>query len=498
MQSWQRPATLGSLGVSFDLLVIGGGVVGCGIALDAVTRGLSVALVERDDFAAGTSSRSTKLLHGGVRYLPQLRFGLVREGLREQKVLDHTADYLVKPFDFVIPVYRNRGFADAPRWARHPLIFPIALRLGLWLYDRLGGRHHRMKRRLDVAEVKRRFPRLRTEGLRHALAYRDYQTDDARLTMALAKTAAEHGAVVFNWVEANRIAPVAAGYSTTIHDRLGGGTCDVRSRAVVAATGAFAPPPGAGKEPLPLILSKGAHLVADIDGVGLDPEDADYLLRHLRDYLDADNLQPISSWSGLRSLVGTPGGSTAKASREHKIARLGSGLIQVAGGKLTGYRRIAQQVVDRVVRHLGSRTESSTDRVLLSGSGVSEYLEDHVLATAGNLGIPAACATRLIGRYGTHTEKMLEVAGERPELLEPIGNGRWILAEAAYAARHESAATITDFVQRRTRLAWFTPDHARSDLEAIGEAMAAELGWDEVHLAREQERVEADLRAEGL
>jgi glycerol-3-phosphate dehydrogenase len=129
---------------------------------------------------------------------------------------------------------------------------------------------------------------------------------------------------------------------------------------------------------------------------------------------------------------------------------------------------------------------------------VSEYLEDHVLATAGNLGIPAACATRLIGRYGTHTEKMLEVAGERPELLEPIGNGRWILAEAAYAARHESAATITDFVQRRTRLAWFTPDHARSDLEAIGEAMAAELGWDEVHLAREQERVEADLRAEGL
>ncbi len=538
---WQRPATLETLGSSFDLLVIGGGVIGAGVALDAASRGMRVALVERDDFAAGTSSRSTKLLHGGVRYLPQLRFGLVREGLREQKVLARTADFLVEPFDFVIPVYRSRGFADAPRWARHPAVFPIALRLGLWLYDRLGGRHHRMKRRIDLDEVRRRFPRLRTEDLRHALVYRDYQTDDARLTMLLVKTAAEHGAVAFNWVEADRIHRSGDGYAVTVTDRLGGGSGRVGTRAVVAATGAFAPPPGVGKQPLPLVLSKGAHVVTDLGAVGLthsalvlpetedarvlfvipwrghavvgttdtpyhgDPEhpltdagDTEYLLRHLRDYLDVGDLAPISSWSGLRALVGSAGRSTAKASREHKIARLAPGLIQVAGGKLTGYRRIAEQVVDRVARHLGTKTRSTTEHVLLSGAGVDDYLADHVLARAGELGVDPTCATRLVERYGGHAEVILELAADRADLARPIGEGRWILAETAYAARHESAATITDFVQRRTRLAWFTADHGRRDLAAIGEVMAGELRWDDARLAKELERVEADLEAEGL
>ncbi len=155
-RAWTRADHLSRLYLDHDVVVIGGGVVGAGVALDAITRGLSVLLIDRDDFASGTSSRSTKLFHGGVRYLPQFRFGLVREGLQEQHVLAHIADYLTEPFDFVMPIYKGRGFADAPKWVQLPVLFPIAVRLGLWFYDRLGGRHNATgKRKIDVAEVKR-------------------------------------------------------------------------------------------------------------------------------------------------------------------------------------------------------------------------------------------------------------------------------------------------------------------------------------------------------
>ena len=353
---WERADHARRLDDNFDILVIGGGVVGAGVALDAASRGLRTALVDRDDFASGTSSRSTKLLHGGVRYLPQMRFGLVREGLREQKVLEHTADYLVSPFDFVIPVYKDRGFADAPRWARHPLIFPIALRLGLWFYDRLGGRgRSKSKRRIDVAEMQRRFPRIKTDNLRHGVVYRDYQTDDARLTVMIVKTAVEHGAVAAGWMEATSVeSDGSGGFLVTIADRLEGGEVAVRAKTVIAATGAFTPPTGTGDDPIPVVLSKGAHLVTPADAVGVtdsalvlpetedervmfvvpwlgravvgttdtpysgdpahpltDGDDTAYMLRHIHIYLDTLRFEPISAWSGLRAL--------AERARDHPV-----------------------------------------------------------------------------------------------------------------------------------------------------------------------------------
>lgn len=528
---------------SFDLLVIGGGVVGTGVAVDAASRGLRVALVERDDFGSGTSSRSTKLLHGGVRYLPQLRFRLVRESLKEQKVLARIADYLCEPFDFVIPVYKGRGFADAPRWARHPAIFPIALRLGLWFYDRLGSRGRlKTKRRISVAEIRERFPKIRTRGLRHGVVYQDAQTDEARLTVMLAATAVEHGGVAANFVEATAIRHIGDRYDIDLLDRISGRTWTVQARSIVSATGAFAPPPGSGDDPVPLVLSKGAHLTVTMDEIGLtdaalvlpetedervmflvpwrgyavvgttdtpyenDPEhpltaaaDVAYMVRHLEEYLDVEAVDILSSWSGLRVLAGRPGEATSKASREHMLAELSPGYIQVAGGKLTGYRHIAEDAVDRVARHLREKgLRSRTDHVRIVGAGVTSAVRRRVEAAVARIGLPAGYDAKLIARFGTAAEPILRLMDERPELTEMFGDGVLTLAEVVHMVRHESAATITDVVQRRSRLAWFTKDHARSSIEAIGRVMAGELGWDDERLAQELHRVEHDLVAEGL
>jgi len=541
-RAWTRADHLSRLYLDHDVVVIGGGVVGAGVALDAITRGLSVLLIDRDDFSSGTSSRSTKLFHGGVRYLPQFRFGLVREGLQEQHVLAHIADYLTEPFDFVMPIYEGRGFADAPKWVQLPILFPIAVRLGLWFYDRLGGRHNATERRkIDVAEVKRRFPTIKTDGLQHALVYRDYQTDDARLVMAIARTAAVRGATAVNYMEATGVRRSGDAYEIDLLDRLEGGTTTVRGRTVVAATGPFPLPEGEGKEPIPLILSKGAHLVVDPDQLGLtdsalvlpetsddrvmflvpwrghaivgttdtaysedpahpvtDRDDVSYMIDEVRTYLDVPELDVRAEWSGLRALASKGGTDTAKASRAHKISELSDGYFQVAGGKLTGYRKIAEEVTDKVAKRLGARAKARTDRVKLAGSDADERFRAVLKARAEDLGLPAHYPKRLIERFGVHAAGILDLIVMNPELGETLGDGSWTLAEVSFTARHECAATIVDFVQRRTRLAWFTADHGRSEAERIGRVMGAELGWDERRLDIELRRLEEELQAEGL
>lgn len=540
MTTWSRAEQIRALDQDFDVVVIGGGVVGAGAALDARTRGLKVAVIDRDDWASATSSRSTKLLHGGVRYLSQLRFGLIREGLREQKVLARTADYLFTPFDFVIPVFRDRGFADAPRWARNPRVFPIAMRMGLWFYDRLGARPWRVERKIDREELLRRFPRLKPDSLRHGVIYRDAKTDDARLTLMLAKTAVSLGGVAANHVEAMSVERTDGGFVIHARDRLRGGALDIQTRTVIAATGPMAPPPGGTKDPMSVVLSKGAHLVADLDDLGLadsalvlpetedarvmflvpwqgmgiigttdtpydgDPEhpvtdsaDTSYLLRHVHEYLDLDDFEPVSAWSGLRALAAGGSGSTAKVSRAHKLVELAPGYVQVAGGKLTGYRRIATQVVNRVAKRLGSVPNTRTPTQMIEGAGISDELRVEVDQQVTDLGLPPSYSDELLDRYGTNSVHVLEIAAASADHRTVIAD-RWTLAEVAYAVRSEGAATITDFVQRRTRLAWFTRDHAASVLEPIGKVMAAECGWDEERLGNELARVRADLAAEGL
>ena len=536
--TWRRSDHRARLDAEFDVVVIGGGIVGAGVALDAAHRGKSVLIVDRGDWATGTSSRSTKLLHGGVRYLPQMRFGLIRKGLKEQRLLGEVADYLVEPIDFVIPIYRNKGFADAPKWARHPRIFPLAIRLGLWWYDRLGVHAKRPKRVLSPTELVDRFPRLKTEGLRHGVTYRDAQTDDARLTLMVVRTAVDLGAVALSYAEATDIDESGAKWAVTVHDRSSGTTHEVRTGAVVAATGAEHPP-GDHADPLPILLSKGVHLTVAVDRVGLsdtalvlpetsdgrvlflvpwqnhvvvgttdtpydgdlthptaDPADIRYLCDELGTYLDVGDVEPISSWAGLRALVGKAGASTAKASREHHVVEVAPGYVRVAGGKLTGYRAIAQDVVDRLY---GRRTRSrhGTATAQIHGAGIAEDLVQRVSAGLHSLGAPEGLATDLVARYGTAVETMLDLAHHDLALTAVIAD-RWLAAEVVYGIRHESVATISDFVQRRTRIAWFTEDHARSALSGVGRAMAAELGWDTDRLELELERAEQDLLAERL
>lgn len=538
----RRDDGLASLAQGFDLAVIGGGVVGAGIALDAAARGLRVCLLERSDFASGTSSRSTKLLHGGVRYLPQLRFGLVRESLREQLVLRRIADYLVEPLDFVIPVYRDRGFADAPAWARHRWILPGALRLGLWVYDRLGGRKGQdLQRRISAAEVLERFPRLRTKNLRHGIVYRDYQTDDARFTLALVRTAVAHGATARNWVSADRVEAAEDGYRLQVTDRLLGGEATIPARTVVAAAGAFPPPPGAGRPPLGLRLSKGTHLTVEAAQLGLtgsalllpetddgrvlflvpwagyglvgttdteyrdDPafptpssEDVDYLLRHVAEYLDLERPTILSAWSGLRALADREGGATASASREHRVRELAPGYFQVAGGKLTGYRRIAEEVVSGVCRRLGRREACCTDEVLLAGAGGGEAGAPEVRRRAAALGLGDAWADRLAARYGTDAGRVIHLIAEQPRWAAPLEGTEHLQAEVVFAARHEFAATVADVLLRRTHIAWTARDHGRAVIGTVASLLAAELGWDDARLTVERRRAEETLAAEGL
>ncbi len=541
-QRWTRADHVAAIGRSCDLVVIGAGVVGAGIALDAVTRGLSVLLVDRGDFGCGTSSRSTKLFHGGVRYLPQFRFGLVREGLQEQRVLAHIADYLTEPLDFVLPIYRGRGFGDAPEWVQIPVVFPVAVRLGLWLYDRLGGRRRSAgARKINVEEMERRFPRLKTEGLQHGLVYQDFSTDDARLVVALARTAALRGAAVVNWMEAVSVVPAGDSYEVELVDRLGEGRHRVRCRAVVSAAGAFPPPPGPGAKALGLELSKGVHLLVRPEELGLtdsalvlpetsddrvmflvpwrgwgivgttdtryegdlahpvaDDRDVAYLRAEVEAYVDVPQLGVVTAWAGLRALAVKNGTNTAQASRRHKVVELGPGYFQVAGGKLTGYRRIAEEVVDGVAGHLGVKARARTADVTLAGAGADESARAAIADRARALGLPAEYAARAVGRYGTGTHLVLDLIAERPELGETLGDGQWTSAEVVYAARYEAAATIVDVLAQRTRMAWFSPDHGRALAEEVGRLLAAELGWESARLSVELDRTERELTAEGL
>jgi glycerol-3-phosphate dehydrogenase len=526
----------------YDLVVLGAGAVGAGIALDAVTRGASVLLVDRGDFGCGTSSRSTKLFHGGVRYLPQFRFALVRESLQEQQVLARIADYLTEPLHFVMPIYRDRGFGDAPEWVQIPGVFPIAVRLGLWLYDRLGGRHRTGGvRKVTAEEMTRRFPRLKTEGLQHGLVYQDYSTDDARLVIALARTAALHGATVVNWTEATSVSQLDGVHRVELVDRLGGESYRVRGRTVVSATGAFPPPPAPGQKAIGLELSKGVHLLVSTDQLGLtdsalvlpetsddrvmflipwrgwaivgttdthyegdlahpvaDDRDIAYLLAEVRAYVDVPQLDVMTAWAGLRALAVKNGTSTAQASRKHKVAELSPGYFQVAGGKLTGYRHIAEQVVDNVVGCLGIKAKARTAHLRLAGAGADESYRAGIADRVRDLGLPADYAARAVGRYGTCTGSVLDLIEKRPELGKTLGGGQWTAAEVVYAARYESAATIVDVLQQRTRMAWFTPDHGRTLAREVGQLLAGELGWDGARLSVELDRTERELAAEGL
>lgn len=513
--TWTRASQLALLEETdlVDVLVIGGGIVGAGTALDAASRGLSVMLLERTDFAAETSSRSSKLLHGGIRYMPQFRFKLVREGLMEQKVLARIADYLYEPLEFILPMYEGRGFGDVPSWvsAQPRLVSPM-FGAGLKMYDTLGGRTEEYQSsRLTPEEINRRVPKLKTEGLTGGFSYFDARTDDARLTAVVLKTAVRrHGAIALNWMEATGVSQNGDRFSVSLEDRKSGATASVQARSVVAATGPFRPPPGSG-EHQNLVLSKGVHLVMDPVELGIgaealvlpeteddrilflipyrnrlwvgttdtlyegDPdtpvataEDVDYIRRQIREYMNVDELTVTTAIAGLRALAAEEGEGTAEASREPAVVEVQDGYWQVAGGKLTGYRPMAQRVVDEVVDHLGDRTPSETDQLHLVGAGADK--EDVVLA-AVEAGYDPAYGRLLYDRYGRESFEIIERTGGK---INMWAHGMASEAEFGYTCDHESVASLADFLVRRTHVAWFVDDHGRSFARDL--AKASQLG----------------------
>jgi len=503
---------------TFDVVVVGGGITGAGCALDAASRGLRTALVERDDFASGTSSKSSKLVHGGLRYLQQHDVALVYEGLAERQRALRNAPHLVRVLPFLLPVLSRDGLVDR-RVAR-------ALGAALWMYDLTGGlRIHKAHRRVDKDRALALMPTLRPETLASAYLYFDAHADDARLTLCLARTAAAHGAVVANRVQVTGLEKGPDDQVRAVTVRAGGDEFAVRTRVVVNATGVWADALRAvdeGSHPESIRPAKGVHVTVpwakvrnqiaaivpvpkdrrsvfvvpwgdftyvgttdtDYDGPLDDPQctpdDIEYLLRALnRAIVTPVGVEDISgTWAGLRPLLRTASNDrTADLSRRHGVRVSTSGMITVTGGKLTTYRRMAADTVDQAARLLRTRAKCRTQRLrLLGAEGFDVPDPSREPSVHEHLG----------GRYGTEAEAVLALLREDPRRRDPLVPGLpYLGAEAIYAVRHEMATTLDDVLARRTRARLLARDASRAAAGDVARLVAPELGWDDARVARE-------------
>jgi len=516
----------------FDVLVIGGGVTGAGVALDAVSRGYKVALVEKIDFASGTSSKSTKLVHGGIRYLPNFDFALVHEALVERGTLLRNAPYLVQPVGFILPLYEGD---------RHPVGLPFStpggiglgliMDIGLWMYDFMAGmfagsRGVKRHRRLSRNKVMELAPALVTEGLKEGFIYYDAQTNDARLTLALIRTAAQFGADIANYAEVTSFV-TENGKVTGAHvrDQLGNQDITVRARHIVNATGVFSEQIEAlaGYEPqVQVNPSKGVHLVfscedvklgndaivlpetddkrilflvpwesraifgttdtgsGDLDHPTATQEDISYLLNHLKRYLSVqlteDNI--ISVYAGYRPLLSSRGGhSTAKLSRTHAVLQSQSGLVTIVGGKLTTYRRMAQDTVDVLSRRDGSTPIHPTQNLPLQGSAGWLARQRDVEVKGLALGLSPQTIKHL-RHYGSEALGLLKLIEDDAELgRRLIDDLPYIRAEVIYACRHEMAMTPYDVLARRTSIMLEDRQRGLGALDDVVSLMANEHNW---------------------
>jgi glycerol-3-phosphate dehydrogenase len=533
----------------FDVLVVGGGITGAGVALDAASRGLRTALVEKEDFASGTSSKSSKLIHGGLRYLQQHEYRLVYENLAERQRLLENAPHLVSPLPFLIPLFGrdgmvNRGVARVYRTA-------------LWLYDltggmRIGARHQRVSRDQALAHM----PSLRADRLVAGFLYWDARTDDARLTLAVLRTAVvDHGAVAANHTEVTSLVTGSDGRVCGARAApVGGEPFEIRAEVVVNAAGVWSDEVRTFDEhrnPHSIRPAKGIHITVPneafpcdiaavipvkedhrsifvvswgdqvylgttdtqydgpLDDPGCLPEDIDYIL----DAANAVTTRPIGRhditglWTGLRPLLApvvgrhAPSERTADLSRRHTVHTSAGGVVTVTGGKLTTYRKMAEDTVDTVVALLGRhplRCVTKDLRLRGAGHGV------RVAARLGSAPIPSdppdgatATATHLAGRYGSETPAVLALADGRPELLDPLVAGlHYLEVEALFAVREEMASTVADVLDRRTRASLRDARAAADAARRVAELIGPELGWDEERISREAEAYAGARRAE--
>lgn len=522
-------------GGHFDLVIIGGGVNGAGVAHDATLRGLKVLLLEQRDLAFGTSSRSSKLIHGGLRYLEHYHFKLVFEGTNERAALRKIAPHLVRPLLFAMPVYEQ---------GRHPL---WKLDIGLWLYDGLSL-FKAEKRHITVRSAKRmleREPLLNPDGLSGGIIYYDCMTDDARITLENAIAAVNGGGQVLTRAKVVGIdglhdhdKPVTVRFV----DELSGREVSVRGEGVVNCTGAWTDDTRRMAELEGTVVrpSKGVHIVVpherlkvnhavalltrqdgrvffaipwndctvigttdtdddtDPSELAINIEDTEYLLEAANFAFPDVNLTSddiVAGWAGLRPLIYVETESASDVPREHQIYRDGR-MVTVAGGKLTTYRRMAAEIVDEAAQVIGTKIqESTTEDVRLPGAvGLPHDIEAYAEALAESSGLPADVASRLVDTYGTRSALVLEQLAADPALGERVCADRpVILAEVAHAMEHELAVSIDDVLVRRTSLALTSKNQGLDAVGRVADLMAARLGWDDARKQAEIERYEHEV-----
>ncbi|MFD9669168.1 glycerol-3-phosphate dehydrogenase [Rhodococcus sp. NPDC059968] len=521
----------------FDVVVIGGGVVGAGAALDAATRGLKVALVEARDYASGTSSRSSKMFHGGLRYLEQLEFGLVREALRERELsLTTLAPHLVKPLKFLFPI-------------RHRLWERPYMAAGIFLYDRMGGaKSVPAQKHLTRAGALRMAPGLKRNSLTGGIQYYDTVVDDARHTMTVARTAAHYGAVVRTSTqvvgflrEADRVSGVR------VRDCEDGRTADVKAHVVINATGVWTDEIQAlsrQRGRFRVRASKGVHIVVPRDRIVSDAAiilrteksvlfvipwgshwiigttdtdwnldlahpaatkaDIDYILGHVNKVLVTalthDDIDGV--YAGLRPLLAGESDETSKLSREHAVARVAPGLVAIAGGKYTTYRVMAEDAVDLAAEDIPARMAPSiTEKVPLVGADGYFALVNQTVHLGQMYGLHPYRVKHLLDRYGSLIDEVLDLASDKPELLRPITDApAYLQVEVVYAAAAEGALHLDDILARRTRIAIEYSHRGVNCAEQVAQLVAPVLGWDADDIDREvktyQARVEAEVQSQ--
>jgi glycerol-3-phosphate dehydrogenase len=544
-------------GEEFDVLVVGGGITGAGVALDAASRGLRTALVERFDFAAGTSSKSSKLVHGGIRYLQQREFVLVHESLTERHRLLRNAPHLVSPLPFLVPLFGKGGVVDKG------LVRGYAM--ALYMYDIAGGwKIGKMHKRVDAAEVSARLPTLRTDRLVSGFLYYDARTDDARLTLAVLRTAVlDHGAVAANYArvagfERDSAGRISSALVDVTEPRSPAGdmpeTVRVAARCVVNATGVWgdevsllsddhhtpqlrpakgihitvpqaklpcdiaAVIPVRGDSRSIFVVPWGDHVylgTTDTDYSGplddprLEEADVSYILDAINaavtTQIDASDI--TGTWAGLRPLATgashkrPPSARTADLSRRHAVSVATSGLVTITGGKLTTYRRMAEDTVDVVVRELGSRGHRcATAKMALRGSHDLARARADLAARGGRVGLDADVLEQLARRYGAEAGGVVALCDDRPDLAQRLAGGLpLIAAEVVYAARYEMAVCVDDFLDRRTRALLHDARAALEAAEQVAAILSGELAWPtgraEAEVAHFADLVERDIAA---
>ena len=524
-EDFTRDAHLARLGQqTFDVVVVGGGITGAGAALDAASRGLSVALVERDDFASGTSSKSSKLVHGGLRYLQQGDVRLVYQALRERKRLCRNAPHLVSVLPFMIPILTKDGVVSR-KIAR-------ALGSAMWMYDLTGGwRIGKIHRRLSAKKAFAHLPTMPRKKLASAYLYYDAEADDARLVLAVLRTAADHGATVVNRCAVTSVeSDSPTSHRIGVVDALSGANFTIAARSVINATGVWADDVRAldeGTHPDTIRPAKGVHLTVpwekvrndiavvipvpkdrrslfvvpwipngdgtyrytyigttdtDYTGPVDDPQctkdDIEYVLAALNASVTTDvTTQDVTGvWSGLRPLVKSDdasSGRTADLSRRHKVAASANGIVTVTGGKLTTYREMAEDAVDEVCRLLGAKTSSRTKSLPLHGAGRTGRSKDPV-------------QSHLVSRHGDEVDALHRLMTTDPTLAEPLVPGLpYLKCEAVHAVTNEMAVSLDDVLTRRTRARLLDRRACVAAAPEVARLIAPHLGWSDDDVAKQ-------------